>query len=342
MKKRARIFLTILLTIAFLASCENTTDMSLTGNKSVTTESANPSTTQLSKYGFGGDAEQKANDFLTSLKNKDTEGFISLINWIYSVEIKNENIQAYSFIQDIDIDSYKILKKETEKGLYGNFERFTVELYISKSATELFPVGTSRWILDIDAPTYTYNVRLFKNVDKEINIVTEKHQDNIVKFCCDFSFELNCYRTVTDFNTIVPVSNDDANEYFWQGLIRCLPVTLNEVGAVSREELEMVVKKVLGITSIDVTKDVNYDVSSDSVPLVFNTASWYTCSLASKEFDSKTKHHVIVIDYYSDTAYLLKAKTIKYDVRENNDKSYSLISTELLFDSGYEIASGLM
>lgn len=343
MRQSVCLFITVLLCFVFAVSCGRKSDENTTvGGTTNSTGTTNITTTKLSKYGYGGDAEQTANEFLASLKNKDVEGFISLINWIYTDEVKKNNIQAYSFIRDIDLDSYKILKRETKKGPFDPYEQFIIEIHISKSDINLFPVGTSRWMLIIDSPLYVFNVRLFKNIDNAMNIITQKNQNDIVKFCCDFSFEMNCYESVTDFNTIVPDSNDEKAGYFCQNLIRCLPVTYDDNGSVKRDELEKLAENILGITSIDITKDIYYDKNSDSVPLLLNSASWYTCSLAASEFDSKTKQHTIIIDYYSDTAYLLKAKTMQYTIRENSDKSFMLISTVLLFDSGFQVASGLI
>lgn len=334
--------MTILLYIVFLASCSNITHSDPTSSKTPSTEITTQTTTQLSKYGYGGDPDQTANGFLESLKNKDVEGFISFINWIYSDEIKNSNIQAYSFIRDINVDSYNILKKDTINDQFDSFVRFTVELHISRSGTDIFPVGISQWILDIDAPVYIFNVRSFKNVETEMNIITDKNQNDMVKFCCDFSFEMNCYSTVTDFNTLIPDSNDEAIANFYQGLIRCLPVTFDNNSAVKREEIEKLAKNVLGISGFDVRKSMDYNKNNDTIPIIFNSASWVTCSLTSKTFDLETKQYIIIIEYYSDTAYLQKAKTMQYNIGENIDKSFTLISTELLFDSGFQVASGLI
>ncbi len=60
-------------------------------------------------------------------------------------------------------------------------------------------------------------------------------------------------------------------------------------------------------------------------------------SLSSREYDPQTKQSAITLDYYSDSAHLLKGKTVKFIVKENEDKSFTMLSIEVLYDSDLEL-----
>lgn len=326
------IILTALVCVVILASCRSYSDSNSTGSSTATVTTKTPVDVDSN--------EKAAEDFLESLKEKDVKRFVWFTNkWYNHAADENENTRAYSFIRDdVDVASYKIVSNETKEG----FCRFTVELNISASDNDLFPIGTGEWFLDFD--NFNYRISLFRETDKEINIITYNNQNDIVEFCRSFSFELDCYKSVTDFNTLIPDDDDELAGYFCQRLIRCLPIEFDNNGSsrVKRKELEKQAKSVLGITTLDVTKSKFYDKQSDSEIMELHAGSDSACSLVSDQVNPKTNQRVVVIDYYSDTAYILKAKTIQYTLRMNADKSFTLISTELLYDSGFQVASGLI
>lgn len=291
-----------------------------------------------SDYTIQLDAEQAVIKFLDAFKNKDVEDFFSFIDGMHNKKFNAYNSQAYSFIRDIDVDSYKILNEESENEENYPVE-FTIELSISKSGTDLFPIGISRWTIIFDPIAMISYVSLFRNAENEINYIDDADKNSIAGFCRDFSFEMDCYKTMTDFNKLIPDNGTEEAGYFCQSLIRCLPLTYDNDYGIKREQLEKAAKNVLGITELDVTKSKFYDQHMDLERIEILSGNWSACSLASEEFDSKSKQRIIIIDYYTDGAYLLKAKTMKYVVRENVDNSFTLISTELIYDSGYEIAS---
>ena len=46
----------------------------------------------------------------------------------------------------------------------------------------------------------------------------------------------------------------------------------------------------------------------------------------------------VTINYYADTAYFLVSKSMRYKIKVKDDNNYSLLSTELLYDSNIPLA----
>ena len=343
MNKTVCVIFVALCCLGLLSACydsnthENiSTSEGLTGiiNSSTTVEETDYANVTEPTNEFELRSSLNAKIFLDYLKDKDLDNILPLIRADNSNESKSNYIKSYSFIRSIDVESYTITKTE----YLGYFVRCQIVLNISKSGNELFPVGRSKWILEANESS----VQLFQNANETIYRISEL-QNDIVEFCYKFSFELKCYETISDFNILIPDANDEVTiSYFYDNLIRCLPVTFNDTFEVKREQLQSLTKSVLGISGLDFTKSTNYNKDEDSLYLYSPSGIWITCSLESNQFNPNTKIRTIVIDYYSDSAYIKKAKTIKYIIKENEDATFTLVSTELLFDMGIELASGLI
>ena len=284
---------------------------------------------------FSQEAELTAKQFLNYLMSKDVKSISALIGAdYYNAKGKLVSNKAYKFFGEIDVKSYKI------SDIYSDSYTFScnVKLTISKSSNKLFPVGSSTWDLEIgysrDSPPLA--VQLFKRVNKTI---TTGNFGAAVYFCRNFSDTFYCFKTMTDFNNLVPnVKDKDTYTAFCYDLI-ALTDFLDD-SPLKRKTVEARVKAAFGITTVDFRKSGDYNKTDDTILAGGSCMTWYYCSLSSESFDSGTKLYTIIIDYYSDAAFILKAKTMKYVVRENTDESLSLLSTRLLFDTGAELAGG--
>jgi len=63
--------------------------------------------------------------------------------------------------------------------------------------------------------------------------------------------------------------------------------------------------------------------------------TWMFANLVSENFDEETDTYTITIDFYADAAYMLKAKTMQYEVVAIGEDEYRMLSSERLYDSGY-------
>ena len=352
MKKFVCVLISAILWIGLLSACgdtssfennsesekisfDTTADVFNAFNTNTTTESKiNAGTTTTVKtaepYQTAYDCDLTANSFLGYLKSRDFDNLCIILGI--------ENKEAYSFFNDIKVDSYEITEENTIQ--YGM--QYKVKLNISESSCELFPVGTSRWILEVVNDLCCY-IELFRPADINISRITFSEEKDAILFCYRFSAGFHCYKTINDFNQIVPDNSDTkAFSYFCNSLIQFLPFDNDDVTGYEykRDSIEIQAQRVLGITNVDFKKYLYYKELNDSLEFQYHGTLWVFSSLSSKEFDPDTKQYTIVIDYYSDTAYILKAKTMKYIVQENKDKSFTLLLTELMFDSGTDPLEG--
>lgn len=277
-----------------------------------------------------------AYEFLEALKNKD------VIKLSSKSGVKSP--EAYDFFKDIDIESYEAKNILSE----ADMRVFEVTLSITKSSHELFPVGESKWILKTGSAEDSA-MRLFVPEGSNVNPIDYySEHSKVVKFCERFSTEFGCFGTYTDFKKVFTDTESlKAIDYLASSLCRFLPEVeeyeddTDDFGyGIPRKWLEEKAEKVLCITGVDLRESKLYIAENDTIEPGFLGANWDYCALVSEEYDEKSRLHTVVIDYYADCVFLVKAKTVKYTVRENEDKSLRLLSTENLYDSGYEVAGG--
>jgi len=332
-KKVFCVFLAVILCFGTLSACTKPNTKNNTTTAAATTEATDENNSGLIS---NEQAKLTAAKFLNYMKKKDVKNILAFIDSyaIYdTAKEKQKKIAAYSFFRNIDLKSYKILEIQP----YESYYRITVKLNISKSGSELFPAGTSTWVLDVANYDKIDDIQLFKNANKTINVSSNEGQGAPVDFCINFSEMFNSFGTYTDFNKLVPnIENKDAFNTFCYNVI-AFTNTLDG-GPIPRKQIAANAKKILGITTVDFKKYRDYNKKNDTILAGGSDFSSTFCSLSSEKFDSYTKQDTIQIDYYADTAYILKAKTMKYVVRENADGSLTLLSTALLFDSGVNLA----
>jgi len=291
-------------------------------------------------------ARKTATEFLNYLKIKDVDKICALIGAGTRNSFSGElvvNAAPYSFFSKIDVKSYEIIETIPCDG----YMRYKVNLDISKSGSDFFPAGKSTWILEVIDPIFDKApIQMFRNISNSISIVTWEKQSDVVNFCYWFSEIFDCYKSVNDFNELVPSpQKTDSFNSFCYGLIFFLSIDnyyckLYNVELVSRKKIETDAKTAFGITTVDLKKFGGYDKKNDSITIGGDgyAAFWTISSLSSELFNSKTQQYIVTIDYYSDEAYVLKAKTIQYIVRKNADTSLTLLSTKVLFDTGAGLA----
>ena len=321
MIKRVSIFIMTVLCTGFLFACENKNPFSSEDTAKSSISSKTTSGSELYDDGL----DEIANQFLTSVKNKDIKSIVDLGFY---------DEAACFWVNDIKLDRYDLKRVNSE-----DFPaKFAVVLYISQSKNDLFPIGTSKWELKIDFDSPGLRVFLFKPVDKMLDIISHDVQDDVVSFCYRFSLELKCYQSLTDFTQLVPdYNNGDDFVNFCTSLIRALKFSTDP--EVKRTDLQERVKKAFNMASIDFKRAKSYNDETDTIECTFLGGYWAYCTLSSKRFEAKTSQYTVVIDYYADTAFLIKAKTMEYTVKKNNDNSLRLLSTKLIYDSGFEVAT---
>jgi hypothetical protein len=104
---------------------------------------------------------------------------------------------------------------------------------------------------------------------------------------------------------------------------------------ITAKGLAIETEKAFGITDVDFARYYRYDSETDSMSFGAGGGSWMFADLMSEDFDKETDTYTITIDFYADAAYILKAKTMKYEVVSIGEDGYRMLSSECLYDSGY-------
>jgi len=157
MKKIICVLLAAILFFSALSACTKPSLQKSTTLGETTTVVAIEDTTESTiKEGSGlisiKQAKLTASEFLNFIKNKDIKNIINYIgvnnsyySSEYSTEEKLKNMKHYLFFNNVELDSYKILEAVS----FDTYIRVKATLNISKSGNELFPAGTSIWVLDV-------------------------------------------------------------------------------------------------------------------------------------------------------------------------------------------------
>jgi len=303
-----------------LCSCGNV------NNK--TSTAGNSSEIETSENGIQS-YDRVADDFLTKLKNGDSEE-LSNLTFARSKEV-------FDFIKTVKIDDFKyeIIDISTENDAIVNYK---VNLSISKSDSDIFPVGESEWILNLRFGAGN-TIQFFKPINSNIDLSWDNGSKEAI-LAYNFSRLFKHFKTCSNFNEIVPsVDNQDFyNDFIFNCAISYLQFTQSSDYSVKNVSDYMNSK--YGINSVDFKKYEYYDEVNDYISIPGRGGSWDFSSLVSEEFNTETNCKRIIIDYYADCALLVKAKTMKYVVEGNSDENYKLLSTELIYDSGFTPANG--
>jgi len=283
-----------------------------------------------------------AREFLESIKSGDYAKVAKLMWW-------KENTEAYRFIQDMTVDSYEIV--ETIDPLYnGEYPKyFKVKFNISQSDNDYFTAGESYW--DLMTGGYQRDVSLFRpsNYEENIGYISNTHyKDNDYSFCYNFSHYFNIFETANDFDAFFPEDIKAAggrNSLGHSALHFYYKVHDGEYNGNGEplyiDVLEDYILKTTGITGIDyTTASPFYDEKENAIMGCGHGWGWKYWIPVSKQYDENTNIYTVVIDYFADTGFLVVAKTIEYKFTTNDDGTYKMLSTELLYDSGYSMAGG--
>jgi len=285
--------------------------------------------------------------FLDCLMKNDYDTISKMMN--------SNSPEAYKFINDIKFDKCEIFEEYDKTNYYGIFK---LKFNISKSNNKLFPKGETYWFLQIGVASsmITGLERCEKNSKADASF-KEKEISDESYFCYLFSYCFDIYETSNDFNKTMVKSKyipyhgikkfyettafKDMGSYggFYDYLDK---LDKNEIGYPVKHLCDYI-KKTTGITEFDFIEHDDWCYEYDPVkktltPEQGHGGGWSPYTVLSEKYDNNTGIYTTIIDYYSDTAYLVVAKTIKYTHKKDADGTNIMISTEVTYDSGYEIA----
>lgn len=249
---------------------------------------------------------------------------------------------THKFLEGVKISSIDLVKEISPENEYDVLTTYLIDIHVDESRSELFPVGISRWVLITgiteSGNEYIYSFKKETDVTKEISDVTFFGYNYTL-----FSYlgGVNPFVSTDNFNTLVPPqSNLDLYTHYihWMyhfvyryydfsrfegeerdGFIYYSPQTFTKAA-----------KELYGVEGL------NFEVWGTYPEYCGHGGAWIYFDLVSevKEGDIIT----VTINYYADTAYFLVSKSMRYKIKVKDDNNYSLLSTELLYDSNIPLA----
>lgn len=294
--------------------------------------------TESSGNGFepNEDTEKTVEEFMNALVSHDTETVARLGG--------SQSYSAYSFLDGVDFSSWEMVssEKDDENAVYK------VKMNISESSVENFPVGESFWTFRMSEQRDKYFISFQREGAEEKTILADSVSNldisSAVKMCYAFTSEfgwISSDENIIDMNGTEKVVE---KERFISDLIKFCAYFSNDDELTSSvidypaDKLSESAEKLLGINDLDFTVLPSYNKAKETVSNKRSKYNWGYAALADEQYDSSSGVYRISIDWYSDTIFLAKAKSIDYVLADNPDGSLRLYSTETTFDNGEPIA----
>lgn len=113
-------------------------------------------------------------------------------------------------------------------------------------------------------------------------------------------------------------------------------------GIIPYNEFNETLEKILGFSAdaIDAKNNLYYNADNDTIEIPGRGISWICGWLAEDADSGEDGTRVVTIDYYEDDFYLVKSRTVRYTVRNNDDGTCSMLKIERLFTSDRGILAG--
>lgn len=342
--KTKKAIIILLCAIFSLAGCKDYNSSSIgeditSGSETSISEGTTVNTTETTATTLSDNEQQllgycndEANSYLENIKRyygrtdimeKDPYGFFKNISITsYTCELSSPIYRTYS---DVDY-------------LYGF--AYNVRLEISESDDESFPVGTSEWTLEVE-PGEGQTVHLFapKGTTKDRLTSVRKDNRDAAGFCDLFARQFGVPESISDMQEIVPTDNLYFDNFVYSCCVFSMWDNYGSDQNFDADYIREIINKRLGV-DVNLKTYKYYVPETNVLNYPAHGGNWYYCAVYSDVYDAELDTHTVVLEYYADTAYLVKAKVIEYTVMGKTDEDFKLISTDVIYDSGFELASG--
>ncbi|MDE6599867.1 MAG: hypothetical protein K2K34_07310 [Oscillospiraceae bacterium] len=116
----------------------------------------------------------------------------------------------------------------------------------------------------------------------------------------------------------------------------------SNISIIPYDEFNKTLEKILGFSAdaIDAKSCSYYNADKDCIEIPGRGISWICGWLADDADGDEDGTRVVTIDYYEDDFYLVKSRTVRYTVRNNDDGTCSMLKIERLFTSDKGILAG--
>lgn len=116
----------------------------------------------------------------------------------------------------------------------------------------------------------------------------------------------------------------------------------HNVDNIPYDEFNETLKKMLGFSAdaISAKSCMYYNADDDTIEIPGRGTSWVCGWLAEDTDGEEDGTRIVTVDYYEDDFYLVKSRTVRYTVRNNDDGTCSMLKIERLFTSDRDILGG--
>ena len=287
-----------------------------------------------------------ASEIITAFYNADTE-------YLCETFVASEDT-VFDFVKGVKFNKICITGASAISEDYNSLTCI-VEMDIDSTTSDVLPVGRSQWQMMLEFGAASF-VQVFRPLGTVINNVNPSnygfysHNEN------DFGARM-CYMIttrLTNSNVSSTPSNglkdnfaQETDSYYSLILIRpyahssVIENNEDDYNSIKSGELTALAERLFGpIDGFDPTSCYGYDAETDSLTYPAKGGIWLYENVVSHTVDASTNTHTVVIEYYADSAYLVKAKTIEYTFTEDEDGYYGNVMQKLIFDGGFEMAWG--
>lgn len=285
------------------------------------------------------ECDKIANDFLVSLKNKNYKHLENLTG-VRPAE-NNDMESAFSFLDNITIDSYTVKRINEEKFT----KYYSIDLFISSSDNPRYPVGKSSWIMEIPQMSDLSTITLFIRQGESGYLTSPEFYEYGKDKYLDFSVMLldwynpsGGYITPNEFD-INKIQHSTYHLMSYFGIGTSGSYTLDEVNKFLNEAYGINELPESSYNNWILFNEMRTQFSKDKEARVFTClghgGSIYAFQhLGTKNEDGgKTK---VLLALYSDFSYINLSRLIELTYDENKGFKFpKLISVNTVYDSGY-------
>lgn len=329
-------------TLEETTTCETTTIKTTTEESSLEVETTDDTYSEYDEIYYN-DSLDGCKYVLDAMVNKDMD---TLLCYSGHADYEGET-DMYDFFKDIDIDKY-VIDKDNYIHLDTVRDIIPVTLYISKSDNEMFPVGESEWNFSIIYTAFE-SVIVFENTAETPKVHIDLPKDNYKYInAVDFCYNLTNYFGESIYDKTQQGKIIDF-EYKPQYIDSCATSVINFLQSVGYlkdyadytvENITNGFEKMIGTVGCDLTLDKSYKKDSNTLDSQHLGAWWSSATLNEETYNKDDDTYTIVIDWWADNMFMVKARTIKYTVSQIEDNQFKLISLEYLYDSKYKNEGG--
>lgn len=252
-------------------------------------------------------------------------------------------------LENVKIGGWSVKDEKYSEDPFTRYE-FTLTLDVTESESEFIPVGTADYLLVY----YPGEDRLFLPLRKvgelDESRLLPSYGDSAKEYATFCTYYTAYFKDFFDGDVIEDLSAPETNLDYIGSTVFCAYVAASRGGGFKDNDSESIpyaefnetLQKILGFSAdaINAKNCPYYNAETDCIEIPGRGTSWLCGWLTEDIKGEEDSTRIVTVDYYEDDFYLVKARTVRYTVRENDDGTCSMLKIERLFTSDRDILGG--